>query len=108
MVYNVLLINLHLFGVVIFRDFLCFCFGGFFDLDFYFYFFAGLMFFLHLVFMFFDAFWWFFGFFYDFFFWLLLCFYSPKWVQFLKFICNFFKMDYNGCSWMGDAVNVTA
>ena len=29
MVYNVLVINLHSFGVVIFRDFLCFCFGGF-------------------------------------------------------------------------------
>lgn len=49
-----------------------------------------------LIFGFFDAFLMFFWFFYDFFFWLLLCFYSPKWVHFLKFSCNSFFLKYNG------------
>ena len=71
-------------------------------------FFAALVFLVYLVFWFFDDFLMIFWFFYDFFFWLLLCFYSPKWVQFLKFSCNSFFLEYNGWRWWGDAVNITA
>lgn len=91
-------------GFLYFRGFYAFMlwfFGGFSD------FLVGWCFFDFLgvlIFGFFDAFLMIFGFFYDFFSGLLLCFYSPKWVQFLKFSCNSFFCDYNGRRWWGDTV----
>ena len=54
------------------------------------------------IFGFFDAFLMIFWFFYDFFSWLFNCYYSPKWVHFLKFSCNSFFFVYNG--WRNDEV----
>ena len=67
--------------------------------------FAALIIFLFsgvLIFWNFLYFFWVFWFFYDFFSGLLLCYYSPKWVQFLKFSCNSFFFVYNGWRWWGD------
>lgn len=62
-----------------------------------FWFYAALMFFWFSGVLFFLIFWCFlviFWIFYDFFSGLLLYLYSPKWVQFLKFSCNSFFLEY--------------
>ena len=82
MVWGFLLLGFYIVFLI-----LC-CFDVFFD-------FLGV-----LIFGFFDDFLMFFWFFYDFFFWLLLCFYSPKWVQFLKFSCNSFFLEYTDAALM--------